>query len=334
MRSQQNNKEALNLSRLGIGSWSFGGGEGDYWGAQDQKEVEALVETALDLGITYFDTAEMYNEGLSEVALGQALKSRRGEALIGSKVLPNHASPELLRRHCEASLRRLGVDTIDLYMLHWPLTEFPIEPAMETLAELREEGKIRFIGLSNFGAEQLRQAAATGVKIAANQLCYNLLSRAIEFEILPECQRLGIGVIAYMPLQQGLLSGKYPSAEEIPPVRMRTRHFNGNRPLSRHGEPGAEAEVFTLIEALREISTKIQAPVSKIALNWVAHQAGIACTLTGVRTREQLAEAAAGGSFDPGRDVLQQISNLSEDLKQKLGPNADYFQSAANSRIR
>ncbi len=109
MRAQQNNKEALNLSRLGIGCWSFGGGEGDYWGAQDQKEVEALVETALDLGITYFDTAEMYNEGRSEEALGRALKSRRGEAIIGSKVLPNHASPELLRRHCEASLRRLGI---------------------------------------------------------------------------------------------------------------------------------------------------------------------------------------------------------------------------------
>ncbi len=205
---------------------------------------------------------------------------------------------------------------------------------METLAELREEGKIRFIGLSNFGAEQLRQAAATGVEIAANQLCYNLLSRAIEFEILPECQRLGIGVVAYMPLQQGLLSGKYPSADEIPPVRMRTRHFNGNNPNSRHGEPGVEAEVFALIEQLREISAKIQAPVSKLALSWVAHQAGIACTLAGLRTREQLAEAAAGVSFDPGGDVLQQISNLSEDLKQKLGPNADYFESTANSRIR
>ena len=263
-------------------------------------------------------------------------RSKPGAAKRSSaaRYWPNHASPELLRRHCEASLRRLGIDLIDLYMLHWPLTEFPIEPAMETLAALREEGKIRFIGLSNFGAEQMRQAAATGVEIAANQLCYNLLSRAIEFEILPECQRLGIGVIAYMPLQQGLLSGKYHSADEIPPVRTRTRHFNGNNPHSRHGEPGAEAEVFALIETLREISAKIQAPVSKVALSWVAHQAGIACTLAGLRTREQLDEAAAGVSFDPGRDVLQQISNLSEDLKQKLGPNADYFESTANSRIR
>lgn len=340
MKTQQQNKEQLVLSRLGIGCWSFGGSESDYWGTQDQKEVEALVGAALDQGITYFDTAEMYNDGRSEEALGKALKTRRAEAIIGSKVWPNHTSPELLRRHCEASLRRLGVEMIDLYMLHWPLTEYPIEPAMETLALLREEGKIRLIGLSNFGVQQMREAAATGVEIATNQLYYNLLSRAIEYEILPECRKLGIGVIAYMPLQQGLLSGKYRSADELPPVRMRTRHFSSTRTqnyggtLARHGGPGAEAEVFALIDALRGIANELQVPLGQVALSWVAQQEGIACTLTGVRTLEQLDEAAAGVALPLSEAVLQRITSLGEDLKHKLGTNPDYFQNPEESRIR
>jgi aryl-alcohol dehydrogenase-like predicted oxidoreductase len=334
MSSPQQAKNELVLSRLGVGSWSFGGSAEDYWGSQDQREVESLVGAALDQGINYFDTAEAYNDGRSEEALGRALKGRRSEAIIGSKVWPNHASPELLRKHCEASLRRLDTDFIDLYMLHWPLTEFPLQPAMETLASLQEEGKIRFIGLSNFGAEQTRQAAATGVVIATNQLCYNLLSRAIEFEILPECRRLGIGVIAYMPLQQGLLSGKYHSADDLPPMRTRTRHFNGSRPLSRHGEPGAEAEIFALLETLREISAAENAAISQLALSWVANQDGIASTLTGIRSREQLDEAATGVSLHLSAQVLRRMTELSEVIKQKLGPNADYFQSTANSRVK
>jgi aryl-alcohol dehydrogenase-like predicted oxidoreductase len=334
MNQAQNNGKGPELSKLGIGSWSFGGNEEDYWGAQDQGEVEALVEAALDQGITYFDTAEAYNDGRSEESLGRALNARRAQAVIGSKVWPNHASPELLRRHCEASLRRLGTDWIDLYMLHWPLTEFPLEPALETLAALRDEGKIRFIGLSNFGAEQTRQAAATGVGIAANQVCYNLLSRAIEFEILPECRRQGIGVIAYMPLQQGLLAGKYHSADELPPMRTRTRHFNGSRPLSRHGEPGAEADVFAMLDALREIASEWDATPSQVALSWVANQPGIACALAGIRTRAQLAEAAAGVSFPLDPERLERVTSLSDALKQKLGANADYFQSTENGRVR
>jgi aryl-alcohol dehydrogenase-like predicted oxidoreductase len=333
MKPNNETNHKLTLSRLGIGAWSFGGSPEDYWGAQDQQEVEDLVAAALDQGINYFDTAEAYNDGHSEEALGRALKGQRGRAIIGSKVWPNHASPELLRHHCEASLRRLETEYIDLYMLHWPLTEFPLQPAMETLAALKEEGKIRFIGLSNFGAAQTREAAATGVEIATNQLCYNLLSRAIEFEILPECRRLGIGVIAYMPLQQGLLTGKYRSADELPAMRTRTRHFNGTRPLSRHAEPGAEAEIFALLDTLRELAARENATLSQLALSWVASQEGVVSTLAGIRSRAQLSEASNGVAFPFSPAVLQRVSELSAELKHKLGPNADYFQSTANSRV-
>lgn len=325
---------SLYLSRLGIGCWSFGGSESDYWGAQDQSEVEAMVNTALDKGVTYFDTAEAYNDGRSETALGRALKHRRMEAVIGTKVWPNHASPVLLRKHCEASLRRLDTDFIDLYMLHWPLTEFPLGPALQTLAALKEEGKIRHIGLSNFGVQQLREVAAVGVEIAANQLCYSLLSRAIEFEILPECVNMGIGVIAYMPLQQGLLTGKYHTPAEVPDIRARTRHFSGSRPLSRHGEPGAEQEVFDVLAGLRVISAETGIPISSLALAWAAHRPGITCALAGLRSRDQLAEAVEGSMLDLGREHMAKLTSLTESVKEKLGSNADYFAGSAESRIR
>lgn len=327
-------KDGLYLSRLGVGCWSFGGSEGDYWGAQDQAEVEDMVNKALDEGVTYFDTAEAYNNGRSEEALGRALRRRRAEAIIGTKVSPQHASPELLRKHCEASLRRLDTEYIDLYMLHWPLTEFPVGPALETMAALKKEGKIRFIGLSNFGVQQLREVARVGVTIAANQLCYSLLSRAIEFEIAPECIRMGIGIIAYMPLQQGLLTGKYTTPDDVPDIRARTRHFNGSRPLSRHGEPGAEKEVFDFLADLRAISTQTGIAPGSLALSWAARRPGITCTLAGLRSREQLTSAAQASMFNLPPDTMSKLTKLTEGIKTKLGSNADYFSGSTDSRIR
>ena len=250
MEQRRCGPQGLFLSALGAGCWSFGGSEQDYWGAQDGRDAEAVVRSALAQGVTYFDTAEGYNEGRSETALAQALGSRRGEAIIGSKVSTANAAPHSLRAHCEASLRRLGSDYLDVDMLHWPVTAYPAAEVFGVLAELQTEGKLRYIGVSNYGAQQLREAAATGVQISVNQVCYNLLSRAIEFEIVPECQRMEIGIIGYMPLQQGLLTGKYSSPSELPEVRTRTRHFSGSRPQSRHGEPGAEAEVFRALDAI------------------------------------------------------------------------------------
>jgi len=193
MERRRCGKSDLELSVLGIGCWSFGGGE--YWGAQEEGDVRAVVHTALDHGINYFDTAEGYNEGRSEESLGKALGGRRHEAVIGTKVSPSNAEPAVLRAHCEDSLRRLQTDCIDLYMVHWPITRYSVEDAFGTLRTLQSEGKIRSIGVSNFGVQQLSEALTTGARIDVNQLCYNLLSRAIEVEILPLCRQQGIGVL-------------------------------------------------------------------------------------------------------------------------------------------
>jgi aryl-alcohol dehydrogenase-like predicted oxidoreductase len=334
MEQRRCGPQGLFLSVLGAGCWSFGGSEQDYWGAQDGREAEAVVRSALAQGVTYFDTAEGYNDGRSETALAQALGSRRGEAIIGSKVSTANAAPHSLRAHCEASLRRLGSDYLDVYMLHWPVTAFPAAEVFGVLAELQTEGKIRFIGVSNYGAQQLCEAAATGVQISVNQVCYNLLSRAIEFEIVPECQRMEIGIIGYMPLQQGLLTGKYSSPSELPEVRARTRHFSGSRPQSRHGEPGAEVEIFRALDAIRVIAAEVGRPMQQVAISWAAHKPGITCALTGIRNLAQLDDAVQGANLALPAGVMARLDEATEVVKRKLGPNADYYQSTENSRVK
>jgi aryl-alcohol dehydrogenase-like predicted oxidoreductase len=345
MKRRQCGKEGLELPVLGIGCWSFGGG--DYWGDQNQKDVDSIVAAALDWGCDYFDTAEVYNDGRSESSLGQALKGRRAEAIIGTKVSPNNTDPETLRAHCEASLKRLCTDHIDLYMVHWPINPVALQhytgqeaaesalpdtdAAFGTLVELKREGKIRHVGISNFGVRQL--AEIESYQIAANQLCYNLLCRAIEFEILPLCVRTGIGVIGYMPLLQGILTGKYTSLEEIPWQRTRTRHFNGRRKGSRHGEEGFEAILDATLQELRRISGDAGIPLMRLALSWSIAEAGVACTINGVRNVTQLQENIAAASTTLDKELSARLDAATRELKEALGPFADVFESRERSRI-
>jgi aryl-alcohol dehydrogenase-like predicted oxidoreductase len=320
------------LPVIGIGCWSYGGG--DYWGAQDQTDVNAVVSMALDHGINYFDTAEAYNEGRSEEALGMALKGRRQEAIIGTKVLPDNTAPSVLRQHCEASLRRLQTDTIDIYMVHWPLVDRSVEDAFITLAALQKEGKVRAIGVSNFGILQLAGALATGVGIEVDQLCYNLLSRAIEIKLMPLCARSGIGILAYSPLMQGLLAGKFNSADEMPPARTRTRHFRGDRAGARHGEPGAEEEVFAAVAGIRSIAAELHVPMAQVSLAWMLSRPAITCVLAGIRTVEQLEENIASAELRLTPQVIDRLDQLTAPLLGRLGASADYYQASSNSRIR
>jgi myo-inositol catabolism protein IolS len=320
------------LPVLGIGCWSFGGG--DYWGAQDQSDVDAVVSTALEQGVNYFDTAEGYNDGRSEEALGIALKGRRQKALIGTKVSPSNTQPSVLRQHCEASLQRLQSDHIDLYMVHWPITDYPVEDAFATLETLQAEGKIGAIGLSNFGVQQMGEVLATGTRIAANQICYNILSRAIEVDLVPFCARQKIGILAYSPLMQGLLAGKYRSADEMPPARTRTRHFRGDRAGSRHGESGAEEETFAAVEGIREIAGELQVSMGQLSLAWILHQPAITCVLAGIRTKAQFADNLAGVELALSPSVIQQLNQLTDPLLKKLGSSPDYYQSSQNGRTR
>ena len=334
METRTLNPSGIQLPILGLGCWSFGGQEGDYWGPHDDRDAAEVVAMAFDHGANYFDTAEGYNDGRSEAALGRALAGRRNEAIIGTKISPDNTAPATLRQHCEASLRRLETDTIDIYMVHWPITDYPVADAFATLADLRAEGKIRAIGVSNFGPTQLQEAIATGVPLEVNQLGYSLLDRAIEFEILPACQRYGIGVAAYMPLMQGLLTGRWRSADEIPQVRRRTRHFSSDRPGARHGEPGAEAEVFAALRDIAQIAETQGVPMPDLALAWVAAQPGVTTVIVGTRTPAQLRESLRGIGRTLSPEISAELGRLTESVKVKLGANADLWRSGADTRIR
>jgi aryl-alcohol dehydrogenase-like predicted oxidoreductase len=333
MERRRCGSSSIELSPLGIGCWSFGGG--DYWGPQQDGAEREVVAAALDHGVVYFDTAPQYNDGQSEEALGRALRGRRHRAVIGTKVAPEHCvSPESLRRACEGSLRRLGTETIDLYMVHWPITGRPVAEAFETLMSLRGEGKIREIGVSNHGVQQMTQALGCGASIQCNQLCYNLLCRAIEREILPFCERKGIGVLSYMPLMQGLLTARYRSPDEVPVSFARTRHFGGSRPGARHGEPGAEPETFAAIQAIRELAVAAGMLPQVLSLKWVRARPELTTVLLGVRTVAQLKEdlSAFDGGLPPA--MMEKLDALTRPLMDRLGPSPDYYEASTLSRIR
>ena len=335
----------LKVSALGVGCWSFGGGE--YWGRQDQADVDAVVRRAVELGITYFDTAEAYNEGRSESSLGRAVQGiPRDKIVIGTKISPSNTAADILIEHCEASLRRLGTDYIDLYMVHWPITArasnhftaeavtLPsVEQAFGALRKLQEQGKVRFIGVSNFAAAKLKEATDTGTVIAVNQLPYSLVARAIEYEILPLCRRLGIGVMAYMPLWQGLLTDRYDSLDELPAMRLRTRQFDARRnELARHGEPGAEEETWQAVQEARGAARELGLKTSELALRWALAAPGMSCVLAGARNREQLEANAVAASQRLPNHVVRKLSEATETLKAKLGPGLDYFEGTDNDR--
>jgi aryl-alcohol dehydrogenase-like predicted oxidoreductase len=306
---------------MGIGCWAYGGG--DYWGPQAQSDVTAVADAALDAGINFFDTAEGYNEGRSEEALGIALKGRRDEAVIGTKVsIPD---PAAVRERCEGSLHRLQTDYIDIYMIHWPHDEFAIDESMAELTRLQEDGLIRAIGVSNFGVEQLTALLDTGTELAVNQLCYNLLSRAIEPELLPLCRKHNVGILGYMPLLQGILTGQYKSAEEIPPVHSRFRHFRDDRPQASHGEEGAEEELFETLESIRKIAESENIPMSRLAIAWAMARPGITCMLVGTRNVGELAENLHAVAYSPSADVIERLDEITAPLLEKLGANPDYF---------
>jgi len=322
----------IQVSAVALGCWPLGGGEG--WGDLAESEAFATIHAALDHGINLFDTAEGYNEGNSERVLGRALVGRRDEAVIATKISPSHTEPDTLRTHCEASLERLQTDWIDLYQIHWPLPDERVPEALATVADLQREGKIRAVGISNHGVSQMATVLTEGTVIVSNQLAYNLLFRAIEFEVLPLCRQHGISVLPYMPLMQGLLAGRYHTPEETPPFRARTRHFSSEREQVRHGEPGAEEETFAAIAKIRSIAADLGVPMAQLALGWTAAREGVTSVVAGARQPWQIEAnvAALATALDP--QTIAALDEATEPLKQRLGPNPDMWQGGPRRRTR
>lgn len=321
----------LRVSAMAFGAWQLG--DTAYWGSSADADADAAVAAAVDAGINLFDTAEIYGDGESERVLGRVIGARRDKALIASKVSPDHCAPESLRAACEASLRRLGTDVIDLYQVHWPCRGVSFDDACAAMLKLRDEGKIRAIGVSNYGPRDLAAWMKAGGCVS-NQLGYSLLFRAIEFEIVPACIAHRVGVLAYMPLLQGLLAGRWTSIDEIPVLRRRTRHFSGGREGTRHGQDGCEDLLLDAIRGIGEIADALGEPMARVAIAWAMAQPGIASVIVGGRSAGQVARNAEAAALALEPDVIARLNAVTQPIKDRMGANADMWESAERSRIR
>ncbi len=330
MQYRKLGQSGFEVSVLSFGAWQIG--DPHYWGAHDGHKPEEAVRTALDQGINFFDTAEMYGEGESERVLGKALGTQIDTVYVASKISPEHCAPGKVRAACEASLQRLNRDRIDLYQIHWPFRAELFADVYMELDALRTEGKIRAIGVSNFGANDLDHWLDIGDAVS-NQLGYNLLFRAAEYRIIPECRKGQVGVLAYMPLMQGLLAGLWRTVSEIPMLRRRTRHFAGTREGTRHGEPGCEEMLMQTLTHLREFSEAVNVPVATMSLCWLMAQPGVASVVTGARNPDQVRHNVHAASLDIGPAAVAQLNEITAPLKRRLGGNADMWNGAASSRI-
>jgi aryl-alcohol dehydrogenase-like predicted oxidoreductase len=301
------------------------------WGPQAESDSLAAVRAALDVGVNFFDTAEGYGAGESERVLGKALVGRRHEAVIATKVSRANLAGDEVRRACERSLRRLQTDTIDLYQIHWPSRTVALDETMTALEDLLKQGKVRAIGVCNFGVQDLDDLLEIGM-VETNQLPYSLLWRAVEHEIQPKCVEAGMGILCYSPLLQGLLAGKFASPDDVPGGRIRTRLFSGDRPGSRHGETGCEVEAFAAIEEIRRISEEIGEPMAKVAIAWLLHRPGVTSVIAGARRPEQIEQTARAADLGLSSKVIGLLTEATNEVKRILGLNPDMWQ--AESRFR
>lgn len=346
MKNRLCKNSGLELSELGTGCWTFGGG--DYWGKQNQNDVNNVVHASVDLGINYFDTAEAYNEGRSELSLGEAIQGiPRDKIKIGTKISPSNCYRSTLIEHCHQSLKRLRTDYIDIYMIHWPIHPHSIRhftdnelviqnppaiaEAIETLQYMKEQGKIRHIGVSNFSRNRLIDLPLH--EVAVNQVPYNLFCRSAEFEILAECVNKGIGVIGYMALLQGILADSYPTLADVPVWQRRTRHFSANGTKEcRHGEEGAEEETNEALQGLRRVCRETGMTMPQLAIRWILQNSAITCTLVGSRNVTQL-QANVNAVCQPlSSDIKYELDRITLPIMEKLGNHLDYYESAENDR--
>ena len=323
-------KTNIKVSEFALGCWPFAGGS--VWGTQDKSDSISTVHAALDNGINFFDTAEGYNDDYhSESILGEALVNRRNRSVIATKISPPNLLPQKIEEACNNSLKRLSTDYIDLYQIHWPNHDINMEDSINELNKLVDKGKIRSLGVCNFGVDDLNEILNLGV-FSTDQLPYNLLWRPIEEEILPECKNNNKGIICYSPLAQGLLTGRYRNADEVPDGISRSRLFNKNRPLSNHDDEGCENEVFKCINKIQEIAKTLGENSAKISLSWVRQQSNITSLLVGARNIKELEMNLSAFEYDLSTELLKELSDLTNNVKLYLGKNPDMWKS--DNRMR
>jgi aryl-alcohol dehydrogenase-like predicted oxidoreductase len=301
----------LQLSPIGFGAWAIGGADWQYaWGPQEDSDSIAAIHRALDLGVNWIDTAAVYGLGHAEEVVARAVKTSGKRPYIFTKCsrrwnadgsILSSLQPDSLGEELEGSLRRLGVETIDLYQIHWPSPEEEIERAWETLVALRQQGKIRWIGVSNFSAAQMQRIQRIA-PITSLQPPYSMLRRAVEETVLPFAEANGIGVINYSPMLSGMLTGKMTAerAASLPENDWRRNNVEFKEPrLSRN---------LRLVELLREIGNAHGVTPGVVAVAWTLHHPAITAAIVGGRSARQVEELAPALEFRLGEEEFARIN--------------------------
>nr|WKN36995.1 aldo/keto reductase [Tunicatimonas sp. TK19036] len=320
----------LTVTRMAFGAWAIVGGFN--WGHQEEKDSLAALREAYEQGITFFDTAQMYGNGESERMIHKALGDVYDRIVIATKIVPDDFAYDDVKKACEARIKALKTDRLDLLQLHWPNHALPVEDTMRALMDLKQEGKIRAFGVSNFGYQDLTEALEVTEEISSNQLPYNLIWRAIEYDILPLCLQNNVPVLSYSSIMQGLLAGKFNSPDDVPDDRARSRHFSSQRPQARHTDAGQEEKTFEAIDQIRQVAEREGVPMAQLSMAWLLAQPGMGSIIVGGRNVKQVKDNVAAMKVQLSDEIIQELSQITDPLKEALGNNADMWQS--ESRIR
>ena len=292
---------------MGGGDWKFG------WGDQDDAASIASVHQALDAGVNWIDTAAIYGHGHAERVVGKAIQDRRDDVLIATKCgrvwegesreIGKSLRRESVHREVDVSLQRLGIDCIDLYQIHWPEPDEEIEEGWGAVAELVEAGKIRYAGVSNFNMEQLKRTQPIH-PVTSLQPPYSMLRREVEEEVLPYCRENQIGIVAYSPMQAGLLTGRF-SKERV--QNLPANDWRKANPFFT--SPQLEANL-SIIEQLRPVAAQMEITLPQLALAWVLRRSEMTAAIAGARRPEQILETVKAGEIVIPDELLLKIERM------------------------